>query len=236
MNHPQEQALLYERVRRNEERLLDDATVKDLPASGTQTPHAEEWEVRTRTLKNVIALLSDRPRTILDVGCGNGWFSARLAEAGHSVTGLDTGINELEQAKRVFADLPINWIPGDPWTSDLPAHGYDLILFAASIQYFGDLPALLKRCHELLWDASEVLVVDSHFYTDRTAAERARTRSVTYYASISSPEMAAHYHHHTRQAIIDAAAGGHVRIIPPRGKMAGLLLGHYPFPIVHIRA
>ncbi len=224
----------YHAARQREGRLLADEVVRDLPYSGDRTPHPEEWRVRARSLKRAVRILRDRPRTLLEVGCGNGWLSAKLSAEGHTVTGLDTGSLELEQARRVFKDRPITWTLGDPWVHDLPAHGYDLIVFAASIQYFPDLPALLKRCHELLMDRGEILVVDSQFYTARAAAERARSRSVMYYTSIGAPEMANHYHHHTRQAIINAAAGADVRIIPPRGKVASLLLGHCPFPIVHI--
>ena len=97
----------YHDVRQREGRLLADDVVRGLPDSGGHTAHPEEWRVRGRSLQRVIRMLSDRPRTILDAGCGNGWLAARLAEAGHSVTGLDTGATELEQAKRVFADRPV---------------------------------------------------------------------------------------------------------------------------------
>ena len=225
----------YLAVRQREGRLLADDIVRELPLSGNRTQHPEEWRVRERGLQRVIHMLDDRPRAILEAGCGNGWFSARLAEAGHAVTGLDTGTIELEQAKRVFSDRPIAWIEGDPWAEGLPHHAFDLILFAASIQYFPDLRALLHRCRELLKEDGEILIIDSHFYGDDQAAERARERSAAYYASIGAPEMAGFYHHHMRQAITDAAAGARVRITPPRGRMAALFLGRFPFPVVRIR-
>lgn len=225
----------YHAARQREGRLLADDVVRELPFSGGRTPHPEEWRVRERSLKRVVRILHDRPRALLEVGCGNGWLSARLAAAGHTVTGLDTGALELDQAKRVFSDRSITWIHGDPWAAAVPAHGYDLILFAASIQYFPDLRALLDRCQELLTDDGEVLIIDSHFYADNASAERARMRSVEHYASIGTPQMAAFYHHHTERAILDAAMHGRGEITPPRGRVAALLFGRSPFPVVRIR-
>ena len=225
----------YHDVRQREGRLLADDVVRGLPDSGGHTAHPEEWRVRGRSLQRVIRMLSDRPRTILVAGCGNGWLAARLAEAGHSVTGLDTGATELEQAKRVFADRPVTWILGDPWTGQLPVHSFDLILFAASTQYFPDLRALFSRCRELLKEDGGILIIDSHFYQDSAAAKHARERSTSYYASVGTPEMADFYHHHTYWSLTEACAGCNVEIIPPRGKVAAVLLGHFPFPIVRIR-
>ncbi len=225
----------YHAVRQREGRLLADDVVRGLPSSGVRTAHPEEWRVRKRSLQRVIGLLKERPRVILEVGCGNGWFSAGLAAAGHSVTGLDTGATELEQARRVFADRPMSWVLGDPWADELPVRAFDMVLVAASVQYFPDPPALVRRCRVLLKEGGEMLIVDSHFYKDDAAADQAHARSAAYYASAGTPEMAAFYHHHTRQAIIDACAGGTVEFTPPRGKAAALLLGRFPFPIVRIR-
>lgn len=225
----------YHDVRQREGRLLADDVVRGLPNNGDRTAHPEEWRVRRRSLQRVIRMLNDRPRTILEAGCGNGWFSARLAGAGHTVTGLDTGATELEQAKRVFSDRPITWILGDPWTDVLPVRTFDLVLFAASIQYFPDLHVLFHRCRELLKEDGEILIIDSHFYPDAAAAAQASGRSKTYYASVGTPEMAGFYHHHTYRALTEACGGAVVEIIPPRRKAAALLLGRFPFPVVRIR-
>ena len=225
----------YERVRRNEQRLLDDHIVQGLPAAGGKTPYAAEWRVRERTMRRVLRIAGTRPLSILEVGCGNGWLSAHLAAAGHNVTGLDTGATELAQAARVFNDHPVTWVHGDPWAEALSMHRFHLVLFAASIQYFPHLPTILDRCRELLHQDGEVLIVDSPFYTNTDAAHRARERSRVYYGSVGVPEMAAHYHHHTLQELAEATSGAALTCIPPRGRLVALLNGRYPFPIVRIR-
>lgn len=235
MSGAREASEAYERVRRNERRLLDDHIVVGLPASGGRTPHASEWRVRERTLHHVLRIAGTRPRSILEVGCGNGWLSAHLSAAGHHVTGLDTGATELAQAARAFNGRSITWIHGDPWSGTLDRQRFHLILFAASIQYFPDLHGLFDRCRELLHDDGEVLIVDSPFYTDAAAAHRAHERSCAYYASVGVPEMTAHYHHHTFHQLAEAACEAEMAHIPPRNRLVGLLKGRYPFPIVRIR-
>ncbi len=226
----------YHATRQREGRSLPDDVVLDLPFSGYSTAQADEWRVRKRSLDRVIRLLGPSPLAVLEIGCGNGWLSARLSEAGHAVTGLDTGAIELAQAERVFATRPVRWVLGDPWTDGLPSGTYDRVLFAASIQYFPDLPALFHRCKALLKKDGEMLIIDSHVYRETAAAERARTRSVVYYASIGTPQMAAFYHHHTEQSVIDAAGNWRVDIMPARRKAAAWLFGRSPFPIVRIRS
>ena len=186
-------------------------------------------------MRRVLRIAGTRPRSILEVGCGNGWLSAHLAAAGHNVTGLDTSATELAQAARVFSDRPITWVHGDPWAEALAILRFHIVLFAASIQYFPHLPTILDRCRELLHEDGEVLIVDSPFYTDPDAAHRARERSRAYYTAVGVPEMAAHYHHHTIPELAEATSGAALTRIPPRGRLVALLSGRYPFPIVRIR-
>ena len=52
---------------------------------------------------------------VLEVGCGNGWLTAKIAGVtGGKVTGLDTNHLEIEQAKRVFGHMNnCRFITGD---------------------------------------------------------------------------------------------------------------------------
>lgn len=235
MNSPAEAADLYERVRRREQRWLEDSVVSGLPESGPLTRHADEWKIRKRTMRRLLRTIGTEPRTLLEIGCGNGWLSAHLARHGHVVTGLDTGAVELAQAARVFGDLGITWTHGDPGAQALTGQRFDRIVLAASIQYFQDLLGLMTRCRELLAPRGEVIVVDSPFYEDEADASAARMRSENYYGSIGIPEMSPHYHHHTWRSMVEAAGTGRLSHIKPRGRLASVIAGRYPFPIVHIR-
>jgi 2-polyprenyl-3-methyl-5-hydroxy-6-metoxy-1,4-benzoquinol methylase len=189
---------LYEAVRSREQRIHADEVVRDLPASGGRTAHPAEWRVRARSLAELLSALRlhGSGLRVLDIGCGNGWMSAALAAEGHSVVALDMHGIELEQAARVFADRDVTWCLGDPRDTVLPSAHFDVVVFAASLQYFRDLPALFERVFPLLRPKASVHVVDTMLYPDRTAADAALERSRAYYATLGAGEMAGHYHAH----------------------------------------
>jgi len=159
------------------------------------------------------------PLRLLDLGCGNGWLANRLAEnPDWDVWALDVNEEELEQGARLFgrdnlrfgyADLvPRNGIPGSwPGISfrdtgrwpGIPFRGtgtFDLIVLAASVQYFPDLRELVAALRARLNPGGEIHLIDSPFYASETERDAARRRTADYYAKTGVPAMAAYYHHH----------------------------------------
>src|SRR5258708_7886164 len=105
----------YVALRKKEGRLLNDVLVKLLPDAGFDAKWKKEWAVRKKTSDNFINYLSKHSfKQLLDIGCGNGWFSAKLALVpGLQVTGLDVNKDELEQAIRVFGNTNPEYFYGD---------------------------------------------------------------------------------------------------------------------------
>lgn len=189
----------YLDVRGREGRLLDDAAVARLPEVPSNHPQAGEWRVRARSLARIQSYLEDRPglKVLLDVGCGNGWMAARLAEPpDRLVYGLDVNQQELEQGARVFRHNPrMIFLFADVLGEALSTARVDLVLLAGAVQYFADVALLVPRLLHLLQPGGELHIVDSPFYS-RGEAGRARGRSEAYYRGLGCPEMAGHYHHH----------------------------------------
>lgn len=186
----------YGAVRAREGRILTDAQVRALPeAPGLW--NAEEWRMRARSAARLCAHLAVRGpgRRVLEVGCGNGWLSGLLQRAGHTVIGIDPFTEELEQAARCFPGGPA-FARADLFASPLPMGGFDAVVFAASIQYFPDITATLRRALTLLAPGGEVHVLDTVLYTGPREAAAAKARSRAYYTALGFPEMAAHYHAH----------------------------------------
>ena len=92
---------VYIKVRKKEQRILSDIEVVLLPHLGSK-----EWRLRKKSTNRFLAYLTSKKTSqkILDIGCGNGWFSNAMAQVSekNKVTGLDINIEELEQAARVF--------------------------------------------------------------------------------------------------------------------------------------
>ena len=96
---------LYLAACRIEERVFTDEEVLCLPYVNVKQKNASEWRIRTESSHRVLSSFrkESQLRRILDLGCGNGWFSAQLCRLGHTeVLGVDVNQFELEQAERVF--------------------------------------------------------------------------------------------------------------------------------------
>jgi 2-polyprenyl-6-hydroxyphenyl methylase/3-demethylubiquinone-9 3-methyltransferase len=55
----------------------------------------------------IISMLDDHgARSVLDLGCGNGWFTAALSRCGFQATGIDISASGIEIARRQSAATP----------------------------------------------------------------------------------------------------------------------------------
>jgi SAM-dependent methyltransferase len=196
----------YWRVRARENRLYPDEVVRALPEIATDHPLAQEWGARADSLGRLADYVArlQRGLDVLDLGCGNGWMAHQLAALPNvRVYGLDLNRRELAQAARVFIERPrLKFLYGDVFAAPLPPRSFHLIVSASVIQYFADLPALLRRLLELCVPGGEVHVLDSPLYA-AGEVEAARERTRRYYAQKGLAFMADDYHHHLRSAFAE---------------------------------
>jgi ubiquinone/menaquinone biosynthesis C-methylase UbiE len=166
--------------------------------------HHEEWKTRANDFRKLLQHLrkTGKPKlNILDLGCGNGWMSARLHDEGHTMTGVDLNMEELGQAERVFGtDESLQWIYGDVFGDEFPTAPYDVIILGASCQYFPDISQLTSRLLGLLQATGEIHLYDSVFYPSSQVGE-ARKRSEDYYKKLGFPEMSSFYFHHSEEEL-----------------------------------
>ncbi len=194
---------LYLRVRRQEGRLYSDEVVARLPESAPDHPLTGEWLARrdsSARLVKYIAAIPHRLR-VLEVGCGNGWLSHALASVPTArVWGLDRPGPELAQAGRLFHCNNVLYVGADAGAMPLAGESFDLIILASVIQYFRDLPGLIRRLQHLLAPGGEIHILDSPLYAPEEL-DSARARTAAYYRGLGFPEMEAFYFHHTRASL-----------------------------------
>lgn len=191
---------LYTRLRRQEGRMYTDDEVALLPFIHNSHPLLREWNIRKNSCRALISYIKQRENilNILEVGCGNGWLSAKLADAADvEVTGLDINTEELEQAKRVFKRIPgLDFMNGTLQADELKDKKFDMILFAASIQYFPSMKHIINASLEHLTLLGEIHIMDSPFYGQQEM-EAARQRTKDHFNGMGFPEMARYYFHHS---------------------------------------
>lgn len=102
--------------------------------------------------------------SLLDVGCGTGWFTRRLAAAGFDVTGLDIDADALDFARERSHDIA--YVAGDACRLPFPDRYFDQVISITALCFVDDWPraiteiarvtrrrfvlGLLNR-HSLLW-------------------------------------------------------------------------------------
>ncbi len=196
-----EKERLYLEVRRKEGRVLTDEEVKLLPHTTANNPAHQEWEMRRRSFERLQQYLSKKhgttPIKILDLGCGNGWMSNRLAEnPTFQVTGIDLNLIELQQGVRLFTRKNLGFAYANILDNVIPESTYDVIILAASLQYFPQMNHIINSLFRVLTPDGEIHIIDSPFYKDSATRDQAALRTLSYYRSKGVEGMASYYHHH----------------------------------------
>jgi 8-oxo-dGTP pyrophosphatase MutT (NUDIX family)/SAM-dependent methyltransferase len=125
---------------------------------------------RTATIDRQVAwihaaLLAEAPTDVLDLGCGPGLYTERLAALGHRCVGIDVSPASIAFARARGATTVdrLRYVEGDVRTADLGhGHGLAMMLFGE----FNTLPradaaALLRRAHAALADGG-ILLLEPH--------------------------------------------------------------------------
>jgi ubiquinone/menaquinone biosynthesis C-methylase UbiE len=224
----------YLALRRKEKRIYSNAEVVLLPDINSGHAHLKEWKIRKQSCSRLITYLKKKKKAlkILDVGCGNGWLSAKLSKIGQAeIIGLDVNRVEIDQAANVFNKTNLRFIHDGFPCQRLTGLQFDIVLFSASIQYFASFPAVINEALKHLTEGGEIHITDTHFYKREKLVEAAN-RSKRYFEGLGYPEMACYYHFHS---INDFVAFNHKVLANPR-QLFDRFFRKTKFPWVMIRS
>lgn len=191
---------IYIPLREKEKRILNEEEVAKLPTVSRVHPLYKEWKIRKRSSRKLLRHIRMNPQLcdILEVGCGNGWLTALLATVTRGeVYGIDVNRIELRQAQKIFSPGKgnLNFLYGDIRSGILAEKKFDLIVFAASIQYFKSLKEIVNIALQHLTLQGEIHILDSIFYSPQEMA-LAKKRSKKYFTDLGFPAMSKFYFHH----------------------------------------
>jgi ubiquinone/menaquinone biosynthesis C-methylase UbiE len=116
-----------------------------LPRSVDGLNAAPEWP-------SLRAMLPDlQGRSVLDLGCGFGWFCRWARENGAArVLGVDVSEKMLERARTETRDSGITYSRTDMEQLALPASSFDLAYSSLALHYIEDLRGLMAKVHRAL--------------------------------------------------------------------------------------
>lgn len=96
-------------------------------------------------------------RSVLDVGCGDGFYTLRYWDLGRprAMVGVDAASRAIEVANANRGDRPIRFEAGDAHRLPYPDDSFDLVLIQSILHHDDDPPGALREAFRL---APEVLV------------------------------------------------------------------------------
>ena len=144
---------------------------RDAPDAGATLESAQQSETAfpnstidaRRMTRTICALLSARNSgrsTLLDVGCGYGFFSREAAAAGFEVTAIELASAERAIARSIAGIDPLN-IPFEEF--EAPAASYSAILMSQILEHALDVHAWLAKAHELLHEGGVIAIALPNF-------------------------------------------------------------------------
>ncbi|MFN2341525.1 MAG: class I SAM-dependent methyltransferase [Halanaerobium sp.] len=97
---------------------------------------------------------------ILDIGCGTGNFSIKLAKKGCQVTGIDISQPMLDKAakKSEKLNLDINFKKGDALNLEFEDNQFDSVFSMAAIEFIKDLETAFKEMKRVVKTGGKILL------------------------------------------------------------------------------
>lgn len=225
----------YAHLRAQEHRVFSTEEIKRLPDTGIDHPHYQEWEMRKHTVSAFMEYLKTKGKgfQVLDLGCGNGFFSHLIANEDNRVIGVDISLFELEQAVNAFGFHNPSWYYADIMRDRLPVPAFDIIVLSAVLAYFPDPRTILHQCMGLLKPGGEIHILESPVYENEKAVAKARENSARHFQSKGAPGMMLFYHFHTWEVLNDFHYSVNSRFTAFVNKVLGLKRS--PFPWITIK-
>jgi ubiquinone/menaquinone biosynthesis C-methylase UbiE len=127
----------------------------------------------------------------LDVGCGDGRFTAELAAAGASVVGVDVAEAALERARTAHPGLEFQLVGID---ADLPFadNSFDLVWASEVIEHIGDTARFLSELRRVLLPGGRLLI---------TTPAHGRVRLLVGGIERFSPPLGDHLHLYSKASL-----------------------------------
>lgn len=97
---------------------------------------------------------------LLDVGCGNGYFTQWLARKGWQVWGLDHSFLNIQRAHREFPSL--HWVVGSALALPFPRASFDVVVCSEVLEHLPDDQAAIDEIARILKPGGRLILTTPH--------------------------------------------------------------------------
>jgi ubiquinone/menaquinone biosynthesis C-methylase UbiE len=108
-------------------------------------------------------------KSVVDLGCGDGWFCRYAAEAGAgAVVGVDSSARMLQRARERTSDVRISYLHAFAEDVEFPAASADVVVSILALHYVADLdPVLAGIAAWLVHGGTFVEIVEHPIFTSQ---------------------------------------------------------------------
>lgn len=118
--------------------------------------------VLTARYEVLLDAMDTQAQRVLDIGCGDGTLTARLAERSDRVWGIDDALLPLRLARGEFARRRLRRIPvlttADARRLPFPRESFDCVVLADVIEHIDAPDAVLDEAHRVLRTGGQILL------------------------------------------------------------------------------
>ncbi|MGA2165380.1 MAG: class I SAM-dependent methyltransferase [Solirubrobacteraceae bacterium] len=161
---------------------------------------------------------------VLDVGCGEAWFTAALAQAGREAVGIDVAEEPLRRARAREPGLDLRCVPAEGEWSSLGDVSFDAVWAGEVIEHVADTAGWLSQVRRVLRSGGAlVLSAPAHALLTRLALGLSGRAFAAHFDPRSD-----HLRFYTRRTLVallqdfgferieTRAVGGSIGFLPPR--------------------
>ena len=169
---------------------------------GTEMPSSGWWEALWPDPAGVLAATGLKPgMAVVDLCCGDGWFTLPIATVARRVIAIDIDADLLEAAQRRLTDAGVTnceFVAGDAYElASLVSRPVDFVFMANAFHGVPDRPRLTRAVREALAPGGNFAIVNWHQQPRETTTVLGEPRGPRTELRLSP-----------QQTIADAEAGG----------------------------
>lgn len=101
-------------------------------------------------------------KRLLDVGCGAGYFSRLMADAGADVTGIDISPRMIEHARAAGGEISYQAVDAELLADHFPAQSFDVATSCIALQDMSDPAKALRAIHAVLKPGGQFVASIEH--------------------------------------------------------------------------